>query len=97
MITTKIVWDRKKRANKNGLGTLEVRVTTNRRTSYYSTGVRVRANEWKAGQIVNRPDADALNERLAIIVNRIYSETNRCLRDGEAPSSEDIRQKVWLE
>ena len=97
MITTKIVWDRKKRAKKNGLGTLEVRVTTNRRTSYFSTGVRVRENEWKAGQIVNRPDADALNERLAIIVNRIYSETNRCLRDGEAPSSEDIRQKVWLE
>ena len=95
MITTKIIYDRKKKAKTEGTGTIEVRVTIARRAYYISTGVRVRDREWKAGMIVNRPDAPVLNERLAIIYEIVDREANRCIRDGEPISTEALKAKVW--
>ena len=95
MITTKIIFDRKHQAKKDGTGTIEVRVTIARRTIYISTGVRVREREWKAGMVVNRTDAPALNERLAIIYEIVEREANRCIKDGEAISTEKLKAKVW--
>ena len=95
MITTKIVFDRKKRAGREGTGTLEVRIIVARRAIYISTGIRVRDSEWKAGRIVNRPDSQALNDRLAIIYEKVCQEANRCIRDGVALDGEAIRSKVW--
>lgn len=71
MITTKIVYDRKKQAGKTGDGTIEVRITCDRKSYYISTGIRVREREWKAGMIVNRSDAPALNQRLAVIYEKV--------------------------
>jgi integrase len=95
MITTKIIFDRKHQAKKDGVGTIEVRVIVERRTIYISTGVRVREREWKAGMVVNRTDAPALNERLAIIYEIVEREANRCIKDGEAISTEKLKAKVW--
>lgn len=95
MITTKIIYDRKKRAKTEGTGTIEVRVTVARRAYYISTGVRVRDKEWKAGMIVNRPDAPVLNERLAIIYEIVDREANRCIKAGEPISTETLKAKVW--
>ena len=95
MITTKIIFDRKHQAKKDGVGTIEVRVIVERRTIYISTGVRVREREWKAGMVVNRTDAPALNERLAIIYEVVEREANRCIKDGEAISTEKLKAKVW--
>ena len=95
MITTKIIYDRKKRAKTEGTGTIEVRVTVARRAYYISTGVRVREREWKAGMVVNRQDAPVLNERLAIIYEIVDREANRCIRDGESISTEILKAKVW--
>ena len=95
MITTKIIYDRKKKAKTEGTGTIEVRVTVARRTIYISTGVRVREREWKAGMIVNRPDAPVLNERLAIIYEIVDREANRCIKTGESISTDALKAKVW--
>lgn len=95
MITTKIIYDRKKRAKTEGTGTIEVRVTVARRAYYISTGVRVREREWKAGMVVNRPDAPVLNERLAIIYEIVDREANRCIKAGEPISTEILKAKVW--
>jgi len=95
MITTKIIYDRKKRAKTEGTGTIEVRVTVARRAIYISTGVRVREREWKAGMVVNRPDAPVLNERLAIIYEIVDREANRCIKAGEPVSTEILKAKVW--
>lgn len=96
MITTNIIFDRKKVAKKTGKGTLEVRITIERTSYYISTGIRIRENEWKVGQIVNRPDAKTLNERLAAIFEKVSSEVNRCIRDGEAINTEIIKKNIWL-
>lgn len=95
MITTKIVYDRKKQAGKTGDGTIEVRITCDRKSYYISTGIRVREREWKAGMIVNRSDAPALNKRLAVIYEKVCMEANRCIDADEPISTDGIKQKVW--
>lgn len=97
MITTKIIFDRKKKAKKEGTGTIEIRVTFARRAIYISTGVRVSEREWKAGRVVNRPDAPALNERLCIIYEIVDREANRCIKAGESLDTAAIKRKVWNE
>ena len=95
MITTKLIFDRKKQAKKDGTGTIEVRVISDRRAYYISTGVRVREKEWRAGMIINRPDSQQLNERIAIICQIIDSEVNRCIEANLAINTENLKNKVW--
>lgn len=95
MITTKLIFDRKKQAKKDGTGTIEVRVISDRRAYYISTGVRVREKEWRAGMIINRPDAQSLNERIAIICQIIDMEVNRCIEANLAINTENLKNKVW--
>ena len=95
MITTNIIFDRKKQSKALGVGTLEVRITAERRSYYISTGIRVRKSEWKAGQIVNRPDSSTLNERLAIIYEIVSDSVNGSIKAGEAINTEAIRNKVY--
>jgi len=97
MITTKLIFDRKKQIKKYGTGTLEVRLTVARRAYYISTGVRVRDKEWKADRIVNRPDSDTLNERLAIIYEIVDREANRCIKIGQPINVDAIKKKIWNE
>ena len=95
MITTKIIFDRKHQAQKDGSGNIEVRVISERKAYYISTGVRVRNKEWKAGMIINRPDSQVLNERIAIICQIVETEVNRCI-DAKIPISTDgIKEKIW--
>ena len=95
MITTKLIFDRKKQAKKDGTGTIEVRVISNRKVYYISTGVRIREKEWRAGMIINRPDAQSLNERIAIICQIINTEVNRCIEANIPISTENLKSKVW--
>ena len=95
MVTTNLVFDRKKQAQNTGIGTIEIRIGISRKSYWISTGVRVRESEWRAGKVVNRPDAQTLNDRLAIIYEKVASEVNRCINDGEAISTEAIRKNVW--
>lgn len=95
MITTKIIFDRKKQAGRDGLGTIEIRITIARKSLYISTGVRVREREWKAGMVVNRPDAPVLNERLATIWEIVNREANDAIKNGVAINLDAIKEKVW--
>jgi integrase len=95
MVTTKIIFDRKKQAGRDGFGTIEIRITIARKSLYISTGVRVREREWKAGMIVNRPDAPILNERLAAIWEIVNREANDAIKNGVAINLDAIKEKVW--
>lgn len=95
MITTKIIFDRKKQAKATGSGSLEVRITISRKSYWISTGVRVRESEWRAGMVVNRPDSQTLNARLAIIYEKVSDEVNRCIQAGEPIDTETIKRNVW--
>ena len=81
-IYLKLVFDRKKRAGKNHEGAVEVRLTHDRRTLYYATGVRLLPKHWHDGQVVNRIDAQELQQQLDIIIKHIRQTMCSLMGDG---------------
>lgn len=95
MITTKLIFDRRKTASRTREGYVEVRVTIDRMTKYISTGVRVYKNEWATDRVVNRRDAQALNDRLAIIFEKVCQAANESVKQSVKLDTESIKQAVW--
>lgn len=95
MITTKIIFDRRGQAKQRKEGIVEVRVTIDRKSIYISTGVHVHYNEWAAGRIVNRRDADVLNDRLAIIYEKVCQSVNESVKQGVKLDTESVKHEVW--
>ena len=95
MITTKLIFDRRKMASRTHEGYVEVRITIDRKTMYISTGVRVYKNEWAAGRIVNRPDANVLNDRLAIIFEKVHEGINESVKQCVKLDVESVKRMVW--
>ena len=94
-ITNAIVWDHRGRASKGSQGQVEIRITVDRRSYYIGTGIRVRKSELMAGQIVNCPGARELNERLAILYEKVLACVNEAMEEGRPIDTEDIRRQVW--
>lgn len=82
MITINTVFDHRNRTQRGKPGAIEIRITHNRRSQYISTGIRVKASEYRDGRIINRPDSDILNERLSIIRTRIEAYVNDAIKSG---------------
>lgn len=95
MITTAIVFDRRHKAATTGQGALEVRVIVDRVAKYYNTGIKVRPGEFIAGKIINRLDAEQLNERLQIIVNQVHTSINGSLSSGDDIDDIRLRKLTW--
>ena len=96
MITTKIIFDRRKAADRKTQGAVEIRITENRKSYWIATGIRVYRQEWAAGQVVNRQDAPELNKRLALIFQKVENEVNRYMESKTSIDIEDIRRNVWM-
>lgn len=94
MTTTSIIFDRKGKAGKNGEGTLEVRLTHDRKSYYFSTGIKVKRNQWEYDRIVRHPASDELNERLSIYVKRVMAVVNQYIKDARALDMQSIRVAV---
>ena len=95
MITIKVIFDRRKTASRTREGYVEVRATIDRVTKYISTGVRVHKNEWATDRVVNRQDADILNERLAIIFEKVSRHASECVKQSKTFDVESVKQIVW--
>ena len=95
--TTAIVLDRKGRAKEGKEAMIDIRITSNRRHVYLSTGIKVRKSEWIAGQVVNRLDAKSLNERLAIIYEKVGRAVNEAIAADRQIDVAAIRKRVWAE
>ena len=95
MITTKIIFDRRGWCKQKKKGIVEVRVTIERQSIYISTGVQIYKNEWAAGRVVNRPDAQVLNDRLAIIYEKVCEYINESVKQGVKPDTESVKHAVW--
>lgn len=92
--TTAIVFDHRQRTEDGATGPLEVRLTVARKSYYINTGIRVKRKEW-CGAVVNRKDADVLNERLGIVVQAVCREANSMLADDMAIDAATIRERVF--
>lgn len=94
MYSTSIIFDRKKQAEGDHEGTLEVRITHARKSYYINTGMRVKQRHW-TGAIVNRPDADALNNRLGIVVRRVNEKVNEFIEHRKPIDIDAIKQYIY--
>lgn len=94
MYSTSIIFDRKKQAEGDHEGTLEVRITHARKSYYINTGMRVKQKHW-AGAVVNRPDADALNNRLGIVVRRVNEKVNEFIERRKPIDIDAIKQYIY--
>ena len=80
-----LVFDHKKVATKTKEGLVQVRVYYNRERKYFSTGVRVYADQWSEKYHVrNRIDAVALNEQINLALNRAIEISNEVIRTSGA-------------
>ena len=95
MITTKIIFDRRKVADRKTPGVVEIRITENRKSYYVATGITVMSSQWAAGQVVNRQDSPELNNRLAVIYKKVCHEVNQYIEEGTAINIDELRQNVW--
>ena len=94
MFSIRIIFDRKRQAEGDKEGTLEVRITVERRSYYINTGVRVIGKHW-AGAVVQRPDADALNNRLGIIVRRVNEKVNEFIEAQQPIDIDAIKTYIY--
>ena len=94
-ITNSIVWDHHGRVSDGGNGQVEIRITINRKSYYFGTGIKCRKSELVAGQIVNSPYANQLNDRLAIIYKKVLACVSSCIENGSQIDMEEIRRMVW--
>ena len=92
--STAVIFDRKHKADRDTEGLLEIRITIGRKSYYISTGIRVYAREWM-GSVTHRPDADALNERLGMLMRRVAEEVNDCMANNREVVAAQIREKIW--
>lgn len=95
MITTTLVFDRKKKSARNKKGTIEIRIILNRKSYYISTGVRVLPQKWADGFIVDCADAPELNARLRILLKRCNDIVNRYIEEAMAINMEEIKKQLF--
>lgn len=95
MFSTSIIFDRKKQAEGDREGTLEVRITVDRKSYYINTGVRVMRKHW-AGAVVKRPDADALNNRLGLVVRRVNEKVNEFIEAQQPIDTEAVKSYIYM-
>lgn len=94
-ITNSIVWDHRGRVPEGGKGQVEIRVTVDRKSYYFGTGIKIHKSEFITGQVVNCPGAKELNERIALLYSKVLAHVNAYVDAGLPINTEDIRQKVW--
>ena len=92
--STAVIFDRKHKADRDTQGLLEIRITIGRKSYYISTGIKVYAREW-GGAVIRRPDAEALNDRLGLLVRRVAEEVNDCLANHREVVASEVRERIW--
>lgn len=77
-----LVFDRKKVASKTKAGVVELRISSDKKRKYISTGVKVFSKEWSNGSVVGRIDWKELNDQLQSIKKKCSEIINKMIEDG---------------
>ena len=93
--TTALVFDHRNRTKEGCKGQIEIRVIVDRKSYYFGTGIKVYRSEFIAGRVVNCAGADKLNERAAIIYNKVMELVNHSIEAHKPIDAEHIRHQVW--
>lgn len=90
-------FDHRRRTDKGKEGPVEVRIIYKRKSYYINTGVRVREDEFTGMVTGNRPERDAMNERLVYILRRVNDVMVEMSKGGEAFDVEMVKSRVFKE
>lgn len=93
--TASIIYDYRGRAKNGKPGSVDVRVTIDRRSYYIGTGVKVLPSEWRYGRVANRADSVELNERISIVARKVEKEINMCIDEGRTVNVAEVRRRVF--
>ena len=88
-----IVYDRKKKGSQTKEAPIEIRVSHEYRTTYFTTGISIKPQEWKNGRIVKRLDMDELNEKLNNQYKEIVSKADE-LFDARCFSLDNLKAAI---
>ena len=88
-----VVFDRNKRAETYGSGSVEVRFFYGGKQTYFSTGVLIEPKYWKNGRVTRHREAAAMNETIEILLMRVRRAFNDLIERGEF-SLADLREAV---
>lgn len=78
----KLVFDRMHRATASKEGSIELRITWQRKQRFATTGIRVLPRQWRNGRIVNRIDAMELQDALDLYVAKARKVINDLSKSG---------------
>lgn len=81
-IYVKTVFDRKKKAGARKMGSIDIRLSQERRTLYFATGIKVLPKQWHDGQIINRVDAAEMQQTLDIMLKHVRQIINEKMEQG---------------
>ena len=76
------VFDRKKVASKVRTGVVELRISSNGKRKYISTGVKLLQKEWSNGSVVGRKDWKEVNDQLQTIKKKCSEIVNQMIDEG---------------
>ena len=82
------VHDRKNKAGRDKEAAVEIRLTQNRRSVYYNTGVRIKKKHWHRDQVVNRLDAAEIQTQLDRAMKRTRQAINALEENGYCDARE---------
>ena len=88
-----VVFDRNKRAETYGSGSVEVRFFYAGKQTYFSTGVLIEPKYWKNGRVTRHREAAGMNETIEIMLMRVRRAFNDLVERGEF-SLADLREAV---
>lgn len=72
------IYDRRKTASPKKKASLEMRVSSEGKTKYISTGIHLYPNQWKNGCIINCPDALQLSQKLNSLLVDVRQALLKC-------------------
>lgn len=81
--TLTLIYDRKKVANRNKQGIVELKLTSGSQRKYISTGVKLYPKEWLDGSVVGREDFHDLNCQLQTFKKKCSEIITRMMDSGK--------------
>lgn len=87
-----LVHNRKKRKDRNSEALIEVRLTQDRRSLYFNTGIRVKARHWHKGQVVDRFDAVEIQQQLEDVIRKVRRTMNTLSANGDCSIDEILAE-----
>lgn len=92
-ITYRLVYNRKKRLNRQGMALVQVEAYLKNKKKYFSTGVYLKPEQWDTARCVvkNHPNADALNRWIQQYATEIEKKELDMWRQGKRISLESLK------